>query len=303
MRACLPLVFLLACPAGPSTDPLPDEVELGGECDAAEHFGRFVVQAQADYTIVQGQVSDGVVPASIPSETAREGSCRLLLRQTPFCDPGCDSASTCDFDGRCIPYPETQDLGLVDVRGLVEDFVMEPVQPGWNYFNTSLPLDAMRVGEPIRLTTGEGRWSSFELFGLGLERLDSGVDELAIQEGQPLQLSWQAADTPSEVELRLNIDQHGTSPSTLHCLFDDDGDGAVPAAMIDALLGAGVTGWPAATLARRTADRAEVGGGCVDFVVSTPLDLDVDVAGFIPCDPAHPCPVPLDCNLEIELCE
>ncbi len=96
MRACLPLLILLGCPAGPSTDPLPDAVELGGECAAAEHFGRFVVQAQAEYTIVQGQVWDGVVPASIPSEAAREGGCRLLLRQTPFCDPACDSASTCN---------------------------------------------------------------------------------------------------------------------------------------------------------------------------------------------------------------
>lgn len=299
----LPLLLLLACPAGPSTDPLPDAVELSGACPAEEHFGRFVVQAEEDYTFVQGQVADGVVPSSIPELTASEGPCRLLRGQTPFCDPACDSASTCDFNGACVPYPEPQDLGVVDVRGLVEDFVMEPVQPGWNYFETSLPADAMRVGEAIRVTTGEGRWEPLELFGVGLARLDFEGELLPVVEGSELELVWEGATTASEVQLTLSIDQHGTSPSRLVCSFPDDGAGTVPVAMVDALLAAGVTGWPSATVARLTADRAAIGAGCVDLVVSTPRSLDVDVAGFIPCDPGHPCPAPLTCNLELELCE
>ncbi len=70
-----------------------------------------------------------------------------------------------------------------------------------------------------------------------------------------------------------------------------------------ALLHAGVSGRPSATLVRRTADRADVGEGCVDLTVASPRAGEVQLADYVPCDQATPCPDSLECNLSVGLCE
>ena len=183
---------------------------------------------------------------------------------------------------------------------------MEPVQPGFNYFDTSLPLESMVVDGSVRLRSGQGTWAPFELWGAGVEDLTlSGEKFWTFTEGEPLEITWEppASVGRGEIHLGVNIDQHGTSPTTLYCTFPDTGSATLPADMIEGLFEAGVTGWPVGSVRRRTADRADVGEGCVDLVVSSFESVEVVVAGYIPCDNAHPCPDGMECNYEIELCE
>ena len=49
--------------------------------------------------------------------------------------------------------------------------------------------------------------------------------------------------------------------------------------------------------------RVDVGGGCVDFTVSSPRTADVSVAGFTPCVDDRDCPPEQDCNEKIQICE
>ncbi len=286
--------------------PDPEDVVLEGECALAERFGRFQVEALPNYTAVQGQVLDGVVPITALEEVAEEGGCRLMRRNLLVCEPPCDPGWTCDFDGECIPYPEGQDLGTVDVAGLVQQVSMEPAQPGYNYFDTSLPHPGMVADQTVRLRSSGGTWDAFEAWGIGVEALDLPEETmLSVEEGSPVQVTWPAAPdgARSHLYLTLNIDLHGISPARVFCEFPDVGSAEIPASIVDGLIGSGVSGFPQGTMTRRTADRAEVGEGCVDFVVASPRSVDVDVVGFIPCNQQTPCPDGYECNLALEICE
>ncbi len=278
---------------------------LGGACDQQIRIGGFAVDSLPEYSTVQGQVLDGVVPANVLEPILDEGGCQLLRRNNPFCDPGCDPGFTCDHDGTCIPYPASVDLGVVTVGGLTAEVSMEPVQPGDSYFAVGLPLELMVPGQAITLESAGGEWDPIALRGVGVEPLVVPLEaEWVVEEGEPLALSWEAPTSggPSEVLVSLNIDQHGVSPATMFCVLPDTGEGTIPASVLDGLFGAGVSGFPAGQLTRRTADSVTNELGCVDFLARSPRTVPVDVVGYIPCDAMTPCPKGLDCNLAIGLC-
>ena len=307
------LIFLVsllaACPRGDDTPDGPDvaTVELAGQCDVAADWGGFTVVSHPEDVGVQGNVADGVVPVAVLEEVATEGDCRMLRRNNPFCDPACEAGFTCDFDGTCIPYPKNQDLGIVTVTGLANDVSMEPVFPGNTYFDTSLPDPPYTPSELVTLDAPGTPWGDITLYGVGLEVPSVTGDEWSIESGVDLVVQWSAPTTEvvrSKVFVTVNIDQHGTSPSQLRCLFDDDGDGTVPSSMIDELVSRGVTGFPSGLLERRTADSAPLGDdGCMDLLVAAPIEVDVDVVGFTPCVSDNECPEPLECNEELQICE
>ena len=283
----------------------PSTIPLAGPCDLEGRRGGFVVEAYGDYSIVDGTVEDGTVPISVLEQVAAGGDCRLMRRNNPFCDPPCEADETCDHDGTCIPYPEPVDLGTVTVGGLSADVSMDPVMPGYSYFDTSLPHPAFDPMALVTLRTTGGALDPFTLHGVGVHPLEVTGEGWIVDEGQPLAVGWTApvGEARSTVDLRLNIDQHGISPVTIWCAFTDTGSAEIPVAVIDALVAAGVSGFPNGSLRRRTADSTVVGGGCVDLLVAAPRTVDVDVAGYIPCDGPEDCPDDLDCNEETGLCE
>lgn len=295
------MLWLLACdvekePA--SVLPDPASVPLGGACPAETRFGGFEISAAEGYSTVGGSVADGVVPTSVPTEVATDGECRLLRRENPFCDPGCDAGEACDLDGTCVPYPENQDVGEVSVAGLAVDLRMTATPPSSTYFDTSVPHPVYEPDATIELVAGD-----LTLHGVGPEELVSDTLDWTVGEGS-LAVSW---DPPvgigrSTVELRLTVDQHGATPLSVVCDFADDGAGEVPEALIDALLDAGVTGWPNGMLTRRTADQAAYGAGCVELLVTRPVLATVTVSGHTPCDSFDDCPPGQFCDLVLETC-
>jgi hypothetical protein len=288
------------------TDTDPETVPLDGPCPLETRYGGFLVDASPDYTIVDGSIADGVVPVSVLEPIASEGGCQLLKRNNPFCDPTCQPEETCDFDGSCIPYPENQDLGTVTVDGLDKPVEMASNEPTYNYFDTSLPEGALPVGGLVTLQTEGGAFEPITLHGVGFELLTAPKTPWSINDGKPLTVLWDpptAAVVRSEAYVKINIDQHGATPLTLYCSFADDGEGTVPAAMLDALIGAGVTGFPNGTITRRTVDSTAVAGGCAELVVSSLIEPDVNVVGYTPCNNDAMCPEGQHCNEKLERCE
>ena len=285
-------------------DP-PEEVELDGMCPLETRRGAFAVEAYDSYSAVYGDVSNGVVPNTILTETAVHDTCRLMRTENPYCEPACSAGETCDFDGECIAYPETQDLGVVSVGGLAEDVVMEPVSPGYSYFDTTVPHPVFVAGQTVELSTSGGEVDSFQLHGIGFEMLELSTNAWTVTEGSPVPVSWTvgSADVPTEVFIELNIDQHGASPLTVWCTFEDTGSAEIPAAVVDALIEAGVTGYPSGRVTRRTTDSVDIGDGCVDLVVASPLSTSVDVSGYTPCTSNDDCPPGQTCNLALQVCE
>ncbi len=288
-----------------ASDPDPETVPLNGACDLEDDLGGFMVVAETDYSYVTGTVSNGVVPATILEEIQAEGDCLLMLRDNPYCDPPCDAGETCDFDGSCIPYPETQDLGQVAIVGLEEAVAMDPMEPGFNYFDTDVPHPAFLPGNLVTLRTEGGAYEALELYGVGVDLLEPGEEDLAITEGQALLITWNPPQgtSRSTVRLELTIDQHGNTPISLWCEFQDTGSGEIPADLVTGLVEAGVSGFPNASLNRHTVDSAQVADGCVDFEISSPRFPDVSVSGYTPCYSDKDCPPGESCNELLEICE
>ena len=305
-------LLLLACTDDPTTDSEPgdsyvppDEVTLHGSCPMETDFGGFTLLVEDTQTNVDGSVADGVVPISVLEEIASDGDCRVLRRNNPFCDPACEPGETCDWDGTCIAYPSNQDLGTVSLKGLYASVEMEPLFPGNTYFNTELPHPAYDVGTVLTLDMPGGVYGPLSLYGYGIEPLAGYPSLVQVEGGVDLTLTWTAPADPtiSEIGVSINIDQHGTSPSTLVCTFEDDGEGVIAGSIVQALIDTGVTGFPSGFIQRRTLDSGAVGDGCMDFTVTSLQTPDVDVVGFTPCVGDEDCPDGLDCNEEFQICE
>lgn len=308
-RVRLPLLALLAgCPPDPGAPgggvdsglSLP----LAGDCPSAERLGGFRVEVTTETSGVQGTVSDGVLPGEVLQELSSEGACVLQARANPICEPPCESGQLCGLDGACVDYPRTQDLGTVTLQGLRAPVVMEPVQPGNSYYDTSLPHPAFDEGADISLSA-----AGLQLRGQGGAALIPAATPLRIVSGQALDLAWTPPVTGAATHLRLvlSIDQHGQSPRQLTCDFADTGQGTVPAGILAELVGAGVSGWPSARLRRRTADSAtvQVGEGvlgCVDIEVAWATELTVEVDGHTPCSSDLDCPDGQSCDLALASC-
>lgn len=315
----LPLALtlaLLACTDKPATDDSPGDspadsanpatVTLSGECPLETDFGGFLVSVETEASGVDGRVADGVVPINVLEELSAAGGCRLMRRNNPYCEPACDPGYACDFDGRCLPYPVNQDLGVVRITGLSADSEMEPVFPGNTYYDTSLPHPAFSGGELITLRMPEGVYGPATLHGVGVEPLEALDAEWVVVAGEDLLVRWTPpadSEARSEIRLRVNIDQHGASPGTLYCDLPDTGEATLPGALLASLVEAGVTGFPSGALIRRTVDQAPAGAGCMDLTVAYGVDVPVDVDGFTPCVGDADCPEGLQCNEELQICE
>lgn len=309
------LALLLAgCPTQPGDDDDsagggdvfgPDrEASLDGSCAADALYGAFVVEEQAQFGVAGGTLSDGVVPITILEEVEAIGDCALLRRNVPFCDPACSPGFTCDHDGQCVAFPEPQDLGVVGLRGVGEPLEMRPVQPGNRYFGTGLSNPPFTPGKTVLLDALNAPEGELLLEGVGVPRLEVPPGDVVVQEGQPIALSWTAPDvaTPARVHLELTIDQHGTSPVRVSCDFPDTGSAEVPAALVNGLFSAGVSGYPNATAARRTVDSAPFLDGCAELRVASSAELSVRVAGHTPCDGPDDCPDDMSCDVATNTC-
>jgi hypothetical protein len=295
MRTCSPtllatsLLVLGTCVPTTPTDPNSTDANntdantcsiptLSGACDPNVTIGSFSLVHEVGYSVISGQVADGVVPATILKKVGQSGTCVLLQQVSPFCDPACPSGTTCDFDGTCIPYPNPVSVGHVVVTGLKVSVDMAPTGQSLTYFNTQLPHPAFDPGACIELTAAGGDTAGFTLHGTGVTPLVIPGEAWVMRYGQALPITWTASgDNQARVLISLNIDQHGLSPVTLVCDVEDSGSYAVPAEMVNALMDFGYTGLAKGDIYRQTVDSVETTLGCVEFKVASHVEADLQV--------------------------
>ncbi|PRP91565.1 hypothetical protein ENSA7_82170 [Enhygromyxa salina] len=276
--------------------------ELDGACQLNERVGLFSVVHEANYSAVDGELTEAVIPATIVQATITEGGCQLLTRDNPFCDPPCGAGEACTHAGTCIPYPAKRDTGTVTIDGLEVGVVMQP-RADKRYFETTLPHPVFSPGTAIRLTSSGGEVGPLELSGRGFAPLELSTTTWVAQAGQPLVVDWVAEDDgEARFYLTINVDQHGISPATLVCEGPDSGSFEVPATVIDALLSAGISGFPTGHAYRRTVDSVESDDGCVEFQVRSHRDATLEVSGHTPCTADPDCPDGQTCDLANQTC-
>jgi hypothetical protein len=281
--------------------------ELSGLCPYDTRLGGFSATIGPQYSFVEGKVGIGVLPSTVLDVVTTEGTCTLYRRPSLACQPPCTSQQTCDRGNQCIPFPYNQDLGAVTVKGLAVPVSMNALPPGKNYSATEVPRQLFNPGDPILLEApATGPFGAFSLDGDGVAPLEDVPASTIVQENLALTLTWTADPTAqgrTQVDLKLSIDQHGSSPLSLECSFPDSGSGTVPVTLINQLLQSGVTGYPNGSLTRRSADSVLVTQGCIDFSVYDRKDLTVRVAGYTPCKKQEDCPQGLTCNTLLEMCQ
>lgn len=277
----------------PEADMGPDPAWTSEACAYAAYVGGFEIALRDGFTSVQGQVADGVVPLEVPVVDAEEGPCRLLRPPSLFCDPGCGVGETCGPDG-CIAQPANIDLGPVTVDGLTAAVEMEARAPVFFYtFRGDLPHPGFAEGDVIRLE-GDGidGIDPFTLRGQGVALLVVDGDTLPLEEGRDAQLTWDppAVAGPAQMHIELNIANHGGTPARIECVTEDDGDFAIPSALVDRLLALGYSGFPSVALTRRTVDHTALPQGCAELRVQSTAVLDVAIDGLISCSLDDDCP-------------
>lgn len=279
------------------------DVELRGACALADRVGSFQVAMEADYTAFSGSVADGVVPVTILEQVGDDGTCVLLRRNNPFCDPMCTPGQTCDFDGTCVPYPANHDVGVVTVTGLVQPVMVEPLAPTFSYFDTSLMHPAFEPGAAIELSAEGGDYEAFVMHGIGVAMVVPSAKEITLNAARAVPIEWTPSGSDATLRLVMKVDQHGLTPVQLICESDDTGSMVISAEIIAQFVASGVTGFPSADYYLQTADSVDLAPGCVDFVVRSHVQTPLTVEGHTPCNGPGDCPDGQVCNVPIQTCE
>ncbi len=289
--------------AGPFVDDL--SIELNGACTGEDRVGLFRLEVIVDGNIprsfVTGSILDQPDPTLVRELLATEGTCQLLRRPNPLCDPACSANQTCTIGDTCVARSRPIDSGPIRVGGLAENIEMHAAPPGNEYFNSELAHPAVSGGEELRLRATSG---AISLDSVGHEALSVPSGGWSINQGQPLGVAWNVPSTGANtrVVLSLSIDQHGVTPVTMGCVFEDTGTAEVPASVVDQLFAAGVSGFANARLERQTVDSQQTSDGCMEFQVVHPQRVDASVGGHTPCNAPGECPLGQTCDLGSNTC-
>ena len=274
---------------------------IAGECALGQRVGNFDVLLEDSYSAIDGEIREFLVQTAILTEGASEGDCKLIKSEFPFCDPPCSGGDACTADG-CMTFPARATVGTVTVNGLEAEAVMEPAADS-RYFKTDLPHPAIAPGADIELVAAGGDNSGFTMQGAGFGALTVTSEMLTIAPETPIDIEWEPEGGRARVRIEINIDQHGTSPSTLFCDVEDNGSYQVPASVVDALIASGTSGFPSGNLYRQTVDSTNTDNGCVEFRIRGRTPVSVGVEGHTPCNGPGECPEGQTCNIPIQTCQ
>jgi hypothetical protein len=280
---------------------------LRGPCKSGTRIGGFDATLEDDYTTISGKVLNKLVRSTILTEVESDDACTLLKAENPYCSGGCASGEVCSSDSVCVASALSQSVGDVAIAGFAQPVTMKPVVPGNNYFvsgDVEFPHPGFEPGAPAMLTAQGADLPGFTLRGTGVASLALAAGDWQLERGKPFAISWDEGSV-AEARLRvtLRVDQHGNSPVTMTCLTEDDGELEIAAKLIDALLDAGISGFPTGNVYRETIDSVELDAGCVEFGVGAHEQRTLKVAGYVPCMKQADCPEGTTCNVALERCE
>ncbi len=280
-----------------------DRPGSGEMCAAEERIGSFRLYLGEDRTIFSGAVSNGITPRAIPEVIDEVGSCRLLGPRDLFCSEGCASGETCAGEDTCVPVPENVSAGSVSVVGANEPIELEPNGITLGYSASLVDsYPGFNAGSPIHLSAGGDVTEPFEMNAVGVSPMNSAMDVVAIQRGSAVSLQWEPADvpeTPTEIYINFTLNTHGTLLGWLECTTEDTGEFTVPEPLLAQLIELGLSGFPRATLGRRSSDTAALDAGCVDLSVSSEVTLDLELEGLTSCNSDEDCPSGQACSPEL----
>ena len=297
-----------------STPPTTADDYSYSACSVADRVGGFSVGMVQPvgldaYTTVQGRVTDAIIPTNVPDVVMTSGECSLVMGRNLFCDPECSFDETCGEDGQCLPQPAGQDMGTVDIAGLLDGPVtMEAREPRFNYAATgTFSYPGVEEGAAVALTGAGNVGPALALQAEGVAPLAINESEVQLSNAAAASVTWNAPAVAgrSRVLATLNISLHGGDPVRIECDAEDDGSLEIPAELVSMLLTFDYSGFPAITVTRQTSEATEGPHGCIDFRVYSSVERHpVAIEGLTSCNESQDtCTGGQSCNLELMLCE
>ncbi len=266
-------------------------------------MGAFEIALKETFTTLQGKITTAVNPVAVSTVEETSGLCQLLRPPSLFCDPACDSGETCAPSNQCVAVATGISVGDVLIDGLGTEVRMEgPEFPFFYLFVGDLPHPPFAESDEIILRTlGVASIPPFALRAVGIATLTVAATSVALEQGQPIALSWQAPGDPSasEIGIELNIAQHGGTAGRIACEVPDTGSFTLPVTLTNALLASGFSGFPSIAITRHSSDSQEVGPGCVELVVQSQVTLPVEIDGLISCSNPDDCPDGQTCRADL----
>jgi hypothetical protein len=167
---------------------------------------------------------------------------------------------------------------------------------------TTLPFPPCAAGAELKLSAAGGSYAPFTLGASCIEPLElAGPVRIAM--GQPLALSWNkgASNMKVNVKVLLDISQHGTSKGKIECDVSDTGSLSIPAALVNALVDLGVSGFPTVLVTRELDGTAAAGGPANVFLkISAPYRRAVEIPGLVSCNESSQCPAGQTCQVDLK---
>ena len=255
-----------------------DTTDAPEDCDDANTLGHFSLFSNGTSGGFTGIFWEAPLPWS-PEPLIEAGDCTLYGTEAPpLCDPPCESPDVCVADDVCEPWPGFVSAGTLTISGTTPSFHVEAGESNYYswYASEVDPAALFAPGAPITLrAAGSPVVEAFELMASGVELWPEGVLELAMESGQPLDVTWEPAGPPSSagVWLQLGSDHHALMGVSVTCEAPDaQGHLTVSAEIIDELITGAVTEHHAHMQRRTVAVEPHV-PGCVELIVAAQRDV------------------------------
>jgi hypothetical protein len=270
---------------GGSGSPGGSSGNLDAPCSVAMRVGGFSIQliemeGNQPYTSINGGVRNGVVPLDVWQQKGAEaGGCKLMVGPSLVCTTPCTSPQTCAGQNTCIDQPTLQSAGAVTLTGVgASALTVNPVQ---NFYSNSLtnPYPPFSPGAAVHLAAAGATIPAFSFDAVGIEPLAFAGTNLVMTNGQDFAFTWTppAAPGSARIFVKAEIGHHGGVAAEIDCDLPDTGAGAIPSALVSALIAEGAHGFPTLSLTRRVVTSATVGAGCVDFALAAPVERVIGV--------------------------
>ena len=243
-------------------------------------------------------------PLKVWTTKMEAGGCKLNTPMVVFCEPRCTGGAVCTADDTCTPFPATQTVGTVTLSGIGPNpITMEPKADNYQPpAGTTLPYPPCTVGAEVKLMAAGGSRAPFMLTARCIEPLEIAGD-VRIVKGQPLALSWNkgSADVKTNVNVLLDISYHGGTKGQIECDVADTGSLSIPAAMVDALVELGVSGFPTVVVTREFESPAAAGGPSSVFLkLNAPYRSAVELPGLVSCNDSSQCATGQTCQADLK---
>jgi hypothetical protein len=150
-------------------------------------------------------------------------------------------------------------------------------------------------GDQVTITVSK---PEFTLKAKGITPLNVENESFVLEDGQAITVTWKppVQDGVSNIHLKVDISHHGGPKGKIECEVEDTGSFLLPALLLDELKSLGFAGFPTVAVSRVSRGVAPDSVGEVDLVLSSTVEIPIEIPGLVSCSDDTQCPEGQTCG-------